>query len=65
MFIARCVRWSKDNKYIYNGSDETNVRVWKSRPAEKIGAVSIPVLKYHEIRLFVLVGGSKITEEQY
>ena len=46
MFIARCVRWSKDNKYIYNGSDETNVRVWKSRPAEKIGAVSIPVLKY-------------------
>lgn len=40
MFIARCVKWSKDNKFIYNGSDETNIRVWKSRPAEKIGPVS-------------------------
>ncbi|XP_067931979.1 DDB1- and CUL4-associated factor 13-like [Watersipora subatra] len=39
MHIVRCVRWSKDNRYILSGSDETNIRVWKSNPAEKIGSV--------------------------
>lgn len=39
MQLVKCVRWSKDNKYILSGSDETNIRVWKSRPAEKIGVV--------------------------
>ena len=40
MHIVRCVRWTRDNRYILSGSDETNIRVWKSNPAEKIGAVS-------------------------
>jgi WD40 repeat protein len=32
-----CVAWSKDNKYIYSGSDEMNVRMWKARASEQLG----------------------------
>lgn len=35
-----CVGWSMDNKYIYSGSDEMNIRLWKARAAEKLGPVS-------------------------
>lgn len=35
-----CIGWSQDNKYIYSGSDEMNIRLWKARAAEKLGAVS-------------------------
>lgn len=34
-----CVGWSLDNKYIYNGSDEMNIRLWKAVAAEKLGAL--------------------------
>lgn len=33
------VRWSMDNKYILSGSDEMNIRIWKSHASEKLGAV--------------------------
>lgn len=35
-----CIGWSQDNKYIYSGSDEMNIRLWKARAAEKLGTVS-------------------------
>ena len=41
MHMVRCVKWSRDNKYILSASDETNIRVWKANPAEKLGPVSI------------------------
>eukprot|EP00095_Tigriopus_kingsejongensis_P006685 snap_masked-scaffold25_size650667-processed-gene-1.1 protein:Tk06685 transcript:snap_masked-scaffold25_size650667-processed-gene-1.1-mRNA-1 annotation:"wd repeat and sof domain-containing protein 1" len=31
------VAWSKDNKYILSGSDEMNIRLWKSKAWEKLG----------------------------
>jgi WD repeat and SOF domain-containing protein 1 len=31
------VIWSMDSKYIFSGSDETNIRVWKANASEKIG----------------------------
>ncbi|XP_034174607.1 DDB1- and CUL4-associated factor 13 [Osmia lignaria lignaria] len=34
-----CVAWSLDNKYIMSGSDEMNIRVWKARASEKLGAL--------------------------
>lgn len=34
-----CVGWSLDSKYIYNGSDEMNIRLWKANAAEKLGAL--------------------------
>lgn len=33
------VLWSADNKYIYSGSDEMNIRVWKARASEKLGVL--------------------------
>lgn len=35
-----CVQWSLDNKYIFSGSDEMNIRIWKARASEKLGPVS-------------------------
>lgn len=34
-----CIGWSLDNKYIYSGSDEMNIRLWKANAAEKLGAL--------------------------
>lgn len=34
-----CVGWSLDNKFIYSGSDEMNIRLWKARASEKLGSV--------------------------
>lgn len=31
------VKFSADNKYVLSGSDDTNIRLWKARAAEKIG----------------------------
>jgi WD repeat and SOF domain-containing protein 1 len=31
------VSWSLDNKYIFSGSDEMNIRVWKANASEKLG----------------------------
>ena len=33
--------WSLDNNYIMSGSEETNIRIWKSDPARKIGPVGV------------------------
>ncbi|KAL3891537.1 hypothetical protein ACJMK2_003797 [Sinanodonta woodiana] len=33
------VRWSLDNKFIISGSDEMNLRIWKARASEKLGAL--------------------------
>jgi WD repeat and SOF domain-containing protein 1 len=32
-----CVKYTADNRYILSGSDDTNIRLWKARAAEKIG----------------------------
>ncbi|GIQ89341.1 hypothetical protein KIPB_011780, partial [Kipferlia bialata] len=37
---VQCVRWTQDARFIVSGSDDGNVRVWKARAAEKLGAVS-------------------------
>ncbi|XP_037030911.1 DDB1- and CUL4-associated factor 13 [Bradysia coprophila] len=34
-----CVGWCLDNKYIFSGSDEMNIRLWKARASEKLGAL--------------------------
>lgn len=34
-----CTGWSLDNKYIYSGSDEMNIRLWKANASEKLGAL--------------------------
>lgn len=34
------VLWSMDSKYIFSGSDETNIRTWKANATEKLGLVS-------------------------
>lgn len=41
-----CVKWSLDNKYIFSGSDEMNIRIWKARAAEKLGVVRMFELKF-------------------
>jgi WD repeat and SOF domain-containing protein 1 len=34
------IAWSLDNKYIFSGSDEMNIRIWKAYASEKLGPVS-------------------------
>lgn len=34
------VLWSLDNKYIISGSDEMNIRMWKAKASEKLGAMA-------------------------
>uniref|UniRef100_A0A182JJT1 Sof1-like protein domain-containing protein n=1 Tax=Anopheles atroparvus TaxID=41427 RepID=A0A182JJT1_ANOAO len=36
-----CVNWSMDNKYVFSGSDEMNVRIWKANAAEKLGSLQM------------------------
>lgn len=33
------IGWSMDSKYIFSGSDEMNIRLWKARASEKLGAL--------------------------
>lgn len=33
------IMWSADNKYVLSGSDEMNIRLWKSNASEKLGPV--------------------------
>nr|CAG4643162.1 EOG090X04WU [Ilyocryptus agilis] len=32
-----CAAWSLDDRFIFSGSDEMNIRIWKSRASEKLG----------------------------
>jgi DDB1- and CUL4-associated factor 13 len=32
-----CVAWSLDNKFLFSGSDEMNIRIWKAYASEKLG----------------------------
>lgn len=34
------VSWSQDNNYIFSGSEETNIRVWKAVAYKKVGIIS-------------------------
>lgn len=36
---AICVKWSADSKYIFCGSDEMNIRIWKANASEKLGTL--------------------------
>lgn len=33
------IGWSLDNKFIFSGSDEMNIRIWKAYASEKLGPV--------------------------
>nr|CAG4646996.1 EOG090X04WU [Megafenestra aurita]SVE92347.1 EOG090X04WU [Megafenestra aurita] len=33
------IAWSLDDRYIYSGSDEMNIRIWKARASEKLGVM--------------------------
>lgn len=44
------VGWSLDNKYIFSGSDEMNIRIWKAYASEKLGPVRIQL----EFKIFIL-----------
>jgi len=46
------VAWSFDSKYIYSGSDEMNIRIWKANASEKLGPVSSMTLR--EIYLMIM-----------
>lgn len=35
------VLWSLDSKFILSGSDEMNIRIWKAKASEKLGAVCV------------------------
>lgn len=38
MFKINCVLWSADSKYILSGSSDHNLRIWKAKAHEKMGA---------------------------
>uniref|UniRef100_A0A2P2I265 DDB1-and CUL4-associated factor 13-like n=1 Tax=Hirondellea gigas TaxID=1518452 RepID=A0A2P2I265_9CRUS len=40
MHKVTSVMWSSDNKFVYSGSADHNVRIWKSRASEKLGIMS-------------------------
>jgi len=33
------VEFSRDSRFVFSGSDDTNVRIWKSKASEKLGSV--------------------------
>ena len=41
-----CAAWSLDDRFVYSGSDEMNIRIWKARAAEKLGVVSLLFLQF-------------------
>jgi len=46
-----CTKYSSDSKYVLTGSDETNIRLWKSLAWDKLGPVSSrekQALEYNE-----------------
>ncbi|KAJ1732057.1 Protein sof1 [Coemansia biformis] len=35
-----CVKYTLDNKYVLSGSDDSNLRLWRARASERVGAKS-------------------------
>jgi WD repeat and SOF domain-containing protein 1 len=48
-----CAAWSLDDRFIFSGSDEMNIRIWKARAAEKLGVVSITHFMVVSTRMFI------------
>jgi WD40 repeat protein len=44
-----CVRFSGDGSYVFSGSDDMNVRVWKAEASEQLG-VTLPREKHKQVR---------------
>jgi WD40 repeat protein len=36
-----CVKYSGDAHYVFSGSDDTNIRIWKSDASRQLGIVSV------------------------
>lgn len=34
------VMWSQDSKFVFSGSDDTNIRIWKANASEKLGTLA-------------------------
>lgn len=47
-----CVAWSLDDRYIFTGSDEMNIRIWKAHASQQLGVVSwlLPPLSSSPLR---------------
>lgn len=43
-----CAKFSMDNQYILSGSDDGNVRLWKSQSSQKMGILSAREKSHHE-----------------
>lgn len=41
-----CVGWSSDNRFVYSGSDEMNIRLWKAVASEKLAPVNFDISIY-------------------
>lgn len=39
MQIIYSVLWSMDNEYILSGSDDMNIRIWKSKSSKPLGVI--------------------------
>lgn len=49
-----CAAWSLDDRFIFSGSDEMNIRIWKARAAEKLGVVSVEHSVVVSTRMLIL-----------
>lgn len=49
------VIWSLDNKFVLSASDEMNIRIWKANASEKLGTVSLFLIKLKKHVLLVLI----------
>jgi WD repeat and SOF domain-containing protein 1 len=39
MHLLYSVLWSMDNEYIYSGSDDMNIRIWKTNASKPLGVI--------------------------
>ena len=40
---AFCVKFSMDSKFVFSGSDDGSIRLWKAKACEKLGPVILPL----------------------